>query len=461
MSADNIAFFIVGILAISLGFTLVLKLVRGELAQASGIRRHSRIILALAIGMGVIAFTLKFVTFLIMATFDKKVIEPLMVERSFMDLFPAEWRQLVKQPEKAEPYQWKALPTQAPSPMNNPTTPEKVALGRELFFDRNLSITRDVACASCHDVDGGTGIDGGKTSTGIKGLVGGRNAPTVWNAAFQAVLFWDGRAASLEDQAKGPPLNPIEMGMPSGEDVAKRVQENQKYRPMFDKVFGSGTEITFDRIAQAIAAYERTLITPDSPYDRFVQGEKTALTEAQLRGMVLFQNTGCVSCHSGPNFSGASFLNNGSERYAAGTQGENGYFRMFPANDTPYVDRYKLLEDTGAAPPHSPQGIWRVPSLRNVAITGPYLHNGSVDNLEEVVKIMATSQLNAVVSENKQAGRKVFWSDKDSSVSTVERPVLSDADVKDIAEFLRSLTSESLAARVALKKANAMKVAKR
>jgi cytochrome c peroxidase len=448
MSAENLGFLLVGVFAVIAGASIVVLLVRSELAAASGVKSGGKLFLAAALGMGVIAFTVKLTTFTLMATLPQQVINPLMVERHITEIVPADWKQMPGLPQRDEPYRWQALPRAAPAPAHNPTTLEKVELGRRLFFDTNLSLTRDVSCASCHDVPGGTGVDGRRTSKGIRGQVGGRNAPTVWNAAFQAVLFWDGRAASLEDQAMGPPLNPIEMGMPSGDAVAQRVIEDTTYRAAFDRAFGKGSAITFERIAQAIAAYERTLITPDTPYDRFVRGDRAALTPAQLRGMALFQTTGCIACHTGANFSGASFANLAEGDPPSGVANDNGRFRMFPGNDTAYVARYNLTADKGAAGPGSDRGIWRIPSLRNVALTGPWLHNGSVDKLEEVVRIMAASQLGATVGDEPQLGRTVFWSPTDQSVSRVERPVLSEADVRDIVAFLNALSSDDLVRKV-------------
>lgn len=448
MSAENLGFLLIGVIAVVAGATIVLMLVKSELAQASGVKGGGRLFLAAALGMGVIAFTVKLTTFTLMATLPQQMISPLMVERHFTEILPAEWKKMPGLPQKDAIYQWQALPLAAPAPADNPTTSQKVELGKRLFFDPNLSLTRDVSCASCHDVVGGTGVDRRRTSKGIRGQLGDRNAPTVWNAAFQAVLFWDGRSPSLEDQAMGPPLNPIEMGMPSGDAVAQRVRENAGYREPFDLAFGKGTPITFERIAQAIAAYERTLITPDAPYDRFVRGDRAALMPAQLRGMALFQTTGCIACHSGANFSGASFVDLTAGDPPSGVANDNGRFRMFPANDTPYVQRYKLAADKGAAGPGSDRGIWRIPSLRNVALTGPWLHNGSVDKLEEVVRIMAASQLGAGVDGQPQLGRTVFWSPDERSFSKVDRPVLSDGDVQDLVAFLRSLSSDELAGRV-------------
>ncbi|MBU1236965.1 MAG: c-type cytochrome [Gammaproteobacteria bacterium] len=452
MSPEDIGFLLVGFTAVVVAATVIVMLVKSELAVAAGeVGKSSggRLVLAVALGMGVIAFSFKLTVFTLMSALPKQTIDRVMVERHFAQIVPASWSTMPPIPLKEEPYQWQALPYTAPAPPDNPTTPEKIALGKRLFFDPNLSLTRDVACASCHDVTGGTGIDSRRTSMGIRGQIGGRNAPTVWNAAFQAVLFWDGRAASLEDQAKGPPLNPIEMGMPSGEAVAQRVRDNPAYEPLFEDAFGMGTSITFDRVAQAIAAYERTLITPDAPYDRFVRGDRTALTPAQLRGMALFQTTGCVSCHSGANFSGASFVNLKDGDPPAAVAIDNGFLRMFPGNDTPYAQKYNLTADIGAGGPNADRGVWRIPSLRNVALTPPYLHNGAVDSLEEVVRIMATSQLGATIDGNSQHGRVVFWSPEQQRVSKVDRPVLNDRDIKDLVAFLNSLSSDGLAQQVA------------
>lgn len=458
MSTEDLAFLLVGITAVAFSATVIVMLVRSELAQAAGVGNSGgsstgksgggRLFLAVALGMGVIAFSFKLTVFTLMTTMPQRTIVPIMVERHFGQWGPEGRAGISILPVRVQPYQWQALPDIAPAPADNPTTPAKVALGQRLFHDPNLSLTRDVACASCHDVASGAGIDGQPTSTGIRGQLGGRNAPTVWNAAFQAVLFWDGRAASLEEQAKGPPLNPIEMGMPSGEAVAQRVREHADYREAFDHAFGAGSAITFERIAQAIAAYERTLISNDTPYDRFVRGDTAALSPAQLRGMALFQSLGCVACHAGANFSGAAFNNLDLGDPVDGVMPNNGRLRMFPANDSTYVQRYRLADDKGAAGPGSARGIWRIPSLRNVAITGPYLHNGSVDNLDEVVRIMATSQLGAQVGGAVHSGRKVFWSPDERSVSQVGRPELSEEDVRDIVAFLNALTSDRLASKL-------------
>ena len=303
---------------------------------------------------------------------------------------------------------WQALPERAPVPAGNPMSPAKIALGEKLFHDKSLSRDGKVACASCHDAE--TGADGRPVSTGIGGRTGSRNAPTVRNAAFQARLFWDGRAGSLEEQAKGPLTNPVEMAMPDLAAVERRVAARPEYREAFARVFGGAVAI--DRIAAAIAAYERTLIDPDTPYDRYVRGDATALTEAQRRGMTLFENHGCRICHSGPNFSGASRFDTANPYRA---------FPALPMFAAPFVTRYRLTRDLGRAEPGARQGVWRVPSLRNVALTAPYFHNGAVETLEDAVRVMASAQL----------GRPV---------DRLDRNAIKDVDVADIVAFLKALS---------------------
>jgi cytochrome c peroxidase len=241
------------------------------------------------------------------------------------------------------------------------------------------------------------------------------------------MFFWDGRAPSLEEQAKGPLVNPVEMGMPSLNDVAQKVRAQEHYLKAFAEVFGKGTVITIEHIAQAIAAYERSLITSDTPYDRFVRGDIDALNPAQVRGMALFQKVGCITCHHGPNFSAASIFDSSMPQ------------RIFPSNPIPEEQRYNLLLKYNKASDTN-RGVWRVPSLRNVALTGPWLHNGAVTELEEVVRIMAAGQLG-------RAGHYLLWSDKDSTMREHNQPKLTDQEVKDIVAFLNALSSDRLLAR--------------
>jgi cytochrome c peroxidase len=301
---------------------------------------------------------------------------------------------------------WEALPKKAPAPADNPITPAKVELGRKLYFDPRLSQDGTVSCNSCHNVMS-AGDDGRATSAGIRGQNGGRSAPTVWNAAFLSVQFWDGRANTLEDQAKGPLTNPIEMGMPNHDAVVARLREIPGYIKEFEKAFGGkGAEaVTIDGVAKAIASYERTLITPDTAYDRFVRGQKKALTDQQVRGMKLVETTGCLSCHMGPNFSGPQL--------PVGT----GFYQKFPVYPAADIEgKYQLTKDLGrfeVTKNDAEKNFYRVPTWRNVALTAPYFHNGAVATLEEAVRVMAKTQLNKA---------------------------LTDAEVSDIVAFLGALS---------------------
>ena len=300
-----------------------------------------------------------------------------------------------------------ALPSKAPVPADNPMTSAKIELGKQLYFDTRLSKTGTVSCNSCHDVTAG-GVDGTRVSTGIEGKQGGRNSPTVWNAAFLSVQFWDGRAPSLEEQAKGPLVNPVEMAMENHDFVVSvRVRKIPGYVKQFKAVFGGEQPVTIDNLAKAIAAYERTLITPNSPYDRFVKGNKKALSPSATRGMELVKTVGCQTCHSGPMFAGPP-LPMGS-----------GFYQKFPTfEDSDYVGQYDLKGDTGrhdATKNDADRHMWRVATWRNVAVTAPYFHNGRVATLDEAVRVMAKTQLN-----------------KD----------LKSDEVTDIVAFLESLTGE-------------------
>lgn len=306
---------------------------------------------------------------------------------------------------QANAVEWQALPETAPAPADNPTTEAKVELGKMLYMDPRFSSTGTVSCNSCHNVMEG-GDDSRSVSMGVHGKTGGRNAPTVWNSAFHSVQFWDGRAPLLEDQAKGPVANPVEMGMEDVETAMERVRRIPGYKVYFDRAFGENS-MTVDNAAKAVAAFERTLITPNSAYDRYVKGDKTAMSDQQVRGMDKFASSGCTSCHSGAAFNGPQMK-----------MGE-GFFTKFPTyTDNSYVAQYKLADDKGrqeVTANKADANMFRTPTLRNITDTAPYFHNGSVNDLAEAVRVMAKTQLN-----------------KD----------LPDADVQDIVAFLGSLTGE-------------------
>ena len=300
---------------------------------------------------------------------------------------------------------WQALPETAPAPADNPITEAKVELGKMLYMDPRFSSTGTVSCNSCHNVMEG-GDDSRSVSMGVHGKTGGRNAPTVWNSAFHSVQFWDGRAPLLEDQAKGPVANPVEMGMEDVDTAMERVRRIPGYKAYFDKAFGENS-MTVDNAAKAVAAFERTLITPNSSYDKYVKGDNKAMSEQQVRGMNKFASSGCTSCHSGAAFNGPQMK-----------LGE-GFFTRFPTfTDNTYVAQYKLADDKGrqeVTGNEADAGMFRTPTLRNITDTAPYFHNGSVNDLAEAVRVMAKTQLN-----------------KD----------LPDSDVNDIVAFLGALTGE-------------------
>jgi len=301
---------------------------------------------------------------------------------------------------------FEALPDIAPAPADNPTTPAKVALGKQLFFDQRLSVNGTVSCNSCHSVMA-NGTDNRSVSVGVFDKRGGRSAPTVWNAAFLSTQFWDGRAASLEDQAKGPILAGVEMGMPSKAAVIERLKKIPGYVSQFKVVFGGEDSLTYDNLARAIAAFERTLITPNSKVDRYLKGEKSALSTAAKRGMKLVENIGCTACHTGPNYAGPASLPVGQ-----------GFYQKFPTFPSQYDKQYDLKADLGryeVTHDTADKHMWRVPTWRNVALTAPYFHNGSVATLDEAVRVMATSQLDKT---------------------------LSDAEAADIVAFLNGLSGE-------------------
>ncbi|NQV23901.1 MAG: c-type cytochrome [Rhodopirellula sp.] len=248
-----------------------------------------------------------------------------------------------------------------PVPKDNPQTTEKIALGKQLYFDKRLSKDNTVSCASCHAPELGFS-NGDRFATGVGGAKGGRSAPSVINSAYYAQQFWDGRAASLEEQALGPIANPIEMAL-SIEDAVARLNKIAGYKSQFQKVFG--TDANSEGIAKAIAAYERTVLSGNAPFDRFKAGDTAALSEAAERGRKLFFGKAhCSACHAGPNFSDHSYHNIGIGMDAK-------------EPDKGRVVVSKLGGDTGS---------FKTPTLREIARTAPYMHDGSLKTLEEVVE---------------------------------------------------------------------------
>lgn len=246
-------------------------------------------------------------------------------------------------------------------PADNPHQSEKVELGKQLYFDPRLSNDNTVSCATCHDPKKGWS-NGEAVATGIGGQQGGRSAPTILNAAYSHFQFWDGRAQGLEGQALGPIENPIEMGMDLDKLVVK-LNNIEGYRQQFRQVFG--TDVTKEGIAKAIAAFERTILSGDAPYDRFKAGDTSALSPAAQRGMkVFFNKANCSACHSGHSFTDFAFHNLG----VGLSKAENAD-----------LGRYEISKLEGD------RGAFKTPTLRDIARTAPYMHDGSLKTLEEVV----------------------------------------------------------------------------
>ena len=246
-------------------------------------------------------------------------------------------------------------------------------LGEKLFFDTQLSKNNSISCNSCHRVDQGLGgVDNAPGSTGAFGGVGDRNSPTVLNAGFQLAQFWDGRAEDLQAQAKGPVLNPGEMAMPSEEAVLDRLRMDDTYRALFVKAFPDAeTALTYDNMAEAIAAFERTLITKDR-FDDFQRGDDEAMSDLELKGLEAFTSIGCTTCHTGPLLGGAAYQKVGL---------------VHPYENFSDIGREAVTEN------EDDRYKFKVPTLRNVAITGPYFHDGGVATLGFAVRKMAYMQL--------------------------------------------------------------------
>jgi cytochrome c peroxidase len=277
-----------------------------------------------------------------------------------------------------------ALPAEAPNP-ENPVTPAKVELGRMLYYDERLSVNHDISCNTCHLLDR-HGVDGLPTSTGHRNQRGDRNAPTVYNAALHLAQFWDGRAADVEEQAKGPILNSVEMAMPSEDVVVATLESIPGYTSRFAAAFPEDEQpITYDNMARAIGAFERQLLTP-SPFDAFLAGDDSALTEAQVAGLETFLSSGCPTCHVGPVIGGAMYR-------------KMGLVKPYPTEDP---GRQVVTGD------EADLHVFKVPSLRNIAHTGPYLHDGSIESLEAVIRIMATHQLGIELSASQVASIRTF-----------------------------------------------------
>ncbi len=266
---------------------------------------------------------------------------------------------------------FRPLKAEPDSPQANPTTPEKVRLGKMLFHDTRLSKSGTLSCNSCHNLNT-YGVDNLPTSIGHESQAGKRNSPTVLNASLHFSQFWDGRAADLEAQAGGPILNPAEMAMESEEVVIARLKSIPEYREAFDQAFTDGQDhISYLNMARAIAAFERTLLTP-APFDRYLEGDTSALSPTAQKGLETFLNYGCNACHNGVGVGGTLYQKFGV---------------IQPYQHAGDLGRFEITRNP------EDKYVFKVPSLRNVARTAPYFHDGKVATLEEAVRTMARTQL--------------------------------------------------------------------
>jgi cytochrome c peroxidase len=292
------------------------------------------------------------------------------------------------------------LPT-VPIPLDNPSIPAKVELGKMLFFDPRLSVDRSMSCATCHDPQKGYS-DGRPRSIGFGGKELGRHSPTVINIAYNSVHFWDGRAPNMEEQAQGPILASGEMNM-KADEVAHRLNNIPEYKKRFQEVFGEGP--TLPNVGKAIAAFERTIVTGDSAFDHYMKGKKKALTDQEKKGLILFiGKAACSQCHNGPNLTDNQFYKLGVPQVGPLKEDDG---------------RFEVTRD------EKDRGAFKTPTLRNITMTAPYMHNGALQTLEEVIEFY-----------NKGGGSVPGKSPKILKLN------LTSQERKDLASFLRALTGE-------------------
>ncbi|MBN2809294.1 MAG: cytochrome-c peroxidase [Deltaproteobacteria bacterium] len=299
---------------------------------------------------------------------------------------------------------FKPIPATPPVLKDNPATPEKIELGKILYFDPRLSSSALISCNTCHNVGLG-GADFQETSTGHGWRKGPRNAPTVLNSAYNIAQFWDGRAKDLAEQAKGPVQASVEMNN-KPEMVIKTLKSMPEYIELFKKAFpGEADPITFDNMAKAIEVFEATLITPDSPFDLFLKGDANALNEHEKRGLSTFINNGCADCHGGINMGGDGYYNFGVINAPASNiiAGDKGRFQVT-----------KIMSD---------EFVFKSPSLRNIELTAPYFHSGKVWGLKAAVVVMSSAQLETVLKKGEVDDVVAFLKSTTGKQPLVEHPI--------------------------------------
>lgn len=298
------------------------------------------------------------------------------------------------------------LPAQAQSPTNE-VTDAKVNLGRMLYYETRISEGGKMSCNSCHALDK-YGQDNLPFSPGHEGKLGGRSSPTTYNAALHISQFWDGREPTVEAQAKGPVLNPVEMGMPSADMVVRVLKSIPGYVEAFKAAFpGEADPVTYDNFGKAVGAFERRLLTP-SRWDAFLKGDKNALSAEEKKGFATFAKTGCVTCHNGAPVGGMMYQKLGLVKPWPGLK-DNG--------------RADVTKNEGE------KGFFKVPSLRNITETAPYLHDGSVKTLDDMVKKMAENQLGKQLTDEEAASIITFLKalKGDLPMDYIKKPALPES----------------------------------
>lgn len=307
------------------------------------------------------------------------------------------------------------LPDQVPTPADNPQSPEKIALGQRLFFDTQLlGVDSKISCNSCHNLAEG-GDDNRALSIGQKGQTSKRSAPSLWNIGFQTVLYWDGRATSLESQTLDHLRNPVVSQWPHLGALVDHLNQSPDYQQAFQTAFpedkGALNGISGVNIARALSSFERSLLARNSAFDRYIAGDKSAISARAKRGIKAFNKAGCLACHFGANFAGPA--------PGPALKMGDGFYELFPTRrGSTYEQQYHLADDLGRFEFTGDPGerfMWRVPPLRGVVLTAPYFHNGSVASLEEAIRVMGKVQFGHSLSDN---------------------------TVRDIAAFLHSLTGK-------------------
>jgi len=301
---------------------------------------------------------------------------------------------------------FKPIPSMVPAVKDNAVTHEKVELGKLLFFDPRLSASEIISCNTCHNLGTG-GVDAGPTSVGHAWQKGPRRAPTVYNAVFNIAQFWDGRAADLKAQAKGPVQASVEMNA-TPDHVVKTLSSMPAYVEMFEKAFpNEPSPVTFDNFARAVEAFEATLITPASKFDQYLDGDENALNEQEKSGLKLFMEKGCVACHNGINVGGQGYFPFGVV--------ENPGAEVLPSTDKGRFNVSKTASD---------EYVFRAAPLRNVALRAPYFHSGQVWSLKQAVGVMGSSQLGAKLTDKEEDDIVAFLGTLTGQLPNIAYPAL-------------------------------------